>query len=375
MKNRIGIVGGGQLGRMLTMPAKQMGFTVTILDPTPRSPAGQVADYQIAASYDDEEALIQLATQSDYLTFEIELANPDLLIKIARMGVMVNPSADTLLTIKDKLNQKQFLERNQLPVAPFLEISSPEDIAQVGKTFGYPFLLKARFGGYDGRGNAVVSSEQEGKGAFQKLGGKLLYAERYVPFTKELAVMVARDIHGTIVSYPVVETIHKDNICHVVKVPAPIPHTIQSKARTLAESVLTHLDGAGVFGIEMFLAQDETVLINEIAPRVHNSGHYTIEACMTSQFEQHIRCIAGLPLGSTEMKVPAAVMGNILGNRYGEVDVHGLDTVLKTPGLSVHVYGKEQTKPQRKMGHVTAVGKSLEVCEERVMRALSSVSL
>ncbi len=360
MNKRIGIVGGGQLGRMLGFAAKRLGYTVTVIDPTPNSPAGQVVDEQIVADYKDEKAIRELAKKADYMTFEIESANSDVLEDLTKKGLQVHPSAKTLGIIKDKLFQKQFLKKAGIPVAEFMAVETQADIEKAAKKFGYPVILKARFDAYDGRGNALVKNAKAIPAAIEKLAGRKLYVEKFVPFTKELAVMVARSTKGEIATYPVVETIHKNNICHMVLVPAPVPKPAIKKAQLLAKKVMQQLKGAGVFGIEMFLTKQGKVVINELAPRVHNSGHYTSEACVTSQFEQHIRAIAGLPLGKTDLIVPAAVMINILGERQGKAEVTGLEKVLRIPNVSVHIYGKAETKLERKMGHITVYDKTVK---------------
>jgi 5-(carboxyamino)imidazole ribonucleotide synthase len=375
MKNRIGIVGGGQLGRMMTIEAKQMGFVVTVLDPTPASPAGQVADHQIVADYKDAGAIRELAKRSDFMTFEIELANADILRELAAEGLQINPSADTLEIIKDKFRQKQFLRKAGIPVADFVAVASVEDIEQAGEEFGYPMLLKARFDAYDGRGNAVVGAPEDITLAIQKLEGRKLYVERWVPFVKELSVVIARNASGETAAYPVVETIHQNNICHTVLSPALVDQSVIDAAKDLAERVMKQLQGAGVFGIEMFLTEDGEVLVNEIAPRVHNSGHHTIEANYTSQFGQHIRAITGLPLGRTDMMAPAAVMVNILGDRHGPAHVDGLSKALNIPQVAVHIYGKIETKPERKMGHITALGQTLDEARQRAEEARSNISI
>lgn len=375
MKNRIGIVGGGQLGKMLTLEAKKMGFHVTVIDPTPRSPAGQVADEQIVAPYNDEKAIRALAEKSDFLTFEIELANAKILDELSEKGLQINPSAKTLEIIKDKLLQKIFLKKHSLPVADFIEVASKEDIKDVAKKFRYPLLLKARFDAYDGRGNALIKRESDIEKGMEKLKRRLLYVEKFVPFVKELAIMVARNTKGEIKTYPVVETIHKNNICHTVLAPAPIDKKIQTKAQKLAEKVMQKLKGAGVFGIEMFLTKKNEVIINELAPRVHNSGHYTIEGCVTSQFEQHIRAITDLPLGSTEMIMPASVMVNILGKRQGVAEVSGMEKALSLPNVEVHIYGKIDTKLERKMGHITAIDKDLKSALRKARLARRYISI
>jgi len=375
MKKRIGIVGGGQLGRMLTIPAKQLGFIVNIIDPTPNSPAGQIADHQIIADYKDEKAIRELGNTSDYLTFEIELANPDILKELEKKGVKINPTAGTLEIIRDKFLQKQFLIENNIPVADCVEINTKEEILKAASKFGYPLLLKARFDAYDGRGNALIKSDAEIDKALDKLKGRKLYVEKFVPFIKELAVIVARSTDGDIVTYPVVETIHKNNILYYLLSPAPVDENIAEKAKQLAIKTIEHLKGAGIFGIEMFLTKDGKVLVNEIAPRVHNSGHHTIEANKTSQFEQHLRAITGMPLGATEIITPAAVMINILGDRTGKAEPVGIEKAEKIPGVKVHIYGKLETKPERKMGHITAVAETLDEALKKAKLARSYITI
>jgi len=348
MKNKIGIVGGGQLGRMLTDAAHKLGFTVFVLDPTPNSPAGQVADQQIVGSFKDKEKIKILAEQVDFLTFEIELANAEILSKLSNK-VKINPSARTLTIIKDKLFQKQFLKKSKIPTADFIEVKTKKDIISAGKRFGYPLMLKARLDAYDGRGNALIKNEKDISRAMHKLKGRLLYLEKYVPFTQELAIMVVRNTKGEIKTYPVVATTHIRNICNTVIIPAQINITIQKSAKKLAKEVMKHLEGAGVFGIEMFLTTDSKILVNEIAPRVHNSGHYTIEACVTSQFEQHIRAITGMPLGSTKMIVKAAAMINILGRSSAKSQLRGLKKVLGVANATVHIYVIQKATKAREL--------------------------
>lgn len=359
MAQRIGIVGGGQLGRMLCFAAKKLGFEVTVIDPTPNSPAGQVADAQILADYSDAAAIKKLSQQCDYITFEIELADNKVLAKISQQGKPVNPAVETLGLIKDKLAQKEFLHQHGIPVALFRPVETEADVLIAGRDFGYPLMLKARFDAYDGRGNAVIKTKKNISAAFKKLAGRKLYVEQWVPFKKELAIMIARNITGAVAAYPLTQTIHKNNICHLVLAPAPVDEAVTKQAVRLAKKTAKHLQGAGMFGIEMFLSKNNQVLINELAPRVHNSGHYTTEACLTSQFEQHIRAVTGLPLGSTQMVTPAAVMINILGQRHGPAQTRGLEKALALANVSVHIYGKAETKLERKMGHITVTANSI----------------
>jgi 5-(carboxyamino)imidazole ribonucleotide synthase len=375
MENKIGTVGGGQLGRMLTVDAKRLGFWVTVIDPTPGSPAAQVGAEQIVAPLTDETATRQLASLSDFLTVEIEHTNTTVLRELRETGVRVNPSPETLDILRDKLAQKQFLQSAGIPTADFVAVNDRGDILEAAREFTYPFVVKSRFGGYDGRGNAVISSEEAIDTAMRRFEGQPLYAERFVPFQKELAIMLARSMSGDIATYPVVETIHRNSICHTVLAPAPIDRKAYVQAEELGKVIMQHLKGAGVFGIEMFLTEDSKVLINELAPRVHNTGHYTIEACITSQFEQHVRAITALPLGETDMIVPAAVMVNILGERQGIAQLNGLTDALSVPNVGVHVYGKANTKPERKMGHITAIANNLEEAQRNAQLARTLISI
>lgn len=366
---RIGIVGGGQLGKMLAVAAKKLGFLVYVIDPTPQSPAGQVADKQIVADFKDADAIRKLSTYCDVMTFEIELANDEVLKEVVRKGVPVHPSPLTLSIIQDKLKQKQFLKKERIQTANFVSVDTKDDIARAARRFGYPVMLKARTDAYDGRGNAVIASSADIEKGLKKLKGRSLYVEEWIPFIKELAVMVARNTRGDIAIYPVAQTIHTQNICDVVISPAPISKTAYKKATFLAKKVVRRLRGAGVFGIEMFLKKDHTVLVNEIAPRVHNSGHYTIEASITSQFEQHIRAICGLPLGATNMIPKAVVMKNILGTKNGPGYPAGIEKALDVNNVSIHIYGKHDSFPQRKMGHITVVGDSIDECLRKANQA------
>jgi len=360
----IGIAGGGQLGRMLTDAAHRLGFKVVVLDPTSNSPAAQVADEQIIGDYKDGAMLRALAEKSDFLTYEIESVNAEVLEELSKQ-MPVNPSPKTLGIIKDKLTQKKFLQERGIPVAPF-----SDDI----EGFGYPYILKARSGGFDGRGNALVEKAEDLQKAMEKLRGVPAYAERIVPFEKELAIVAARTTDGQIQIFPLVETIHKNHICHMTLAPAPVAKDVAQKAHDLAQKVLASFDGAGVFAIEMFLANGE-VLVNEIAPRVHNSGHFTIEACHASQFEQHIRAITRVPLADSSMKVPAAVMVNILGERSGKAEPKGVEKAEAIEGVKVHIYGKMDTRPERKMGHITALGATLDDAKKKAEKAKALISI
>lgn len=375
MNKRIGIIGGGQLGRMLALAAQKLGFYVTVLDPTPNSPASQVANAHITGSFKDKNKIFELANLSDYITFEIESANAEALEAICATGVPVNPSPQTLAIIKDKFNQKVFLTEHDIPVAPFALIRNEIECVHQAGIFGYPFLLKARFDAYDGRGNYVIKNKEDIPLAFKKLSKSMLYAEAFVPFIKELSVVSARGMDGEIISFPVVETIHKNNICHIVRSPAPIPNSVTAKAKDIAQHLLAKIGSVGVFAIEMFLKENEEIIVNEIAPRVHNSGHHTIEAFKMSQFEAHIRAITGMPLAEPEALSHAAVMVNILGERKGKALIEAVDGDQNSNGTYVHIYGKHETQPKRKMGHVTVLANSLEEAEKKALEIRKSIEI
>jgi phosphoribosylaminoimidazole carboxylase PurK protein len=371
----IGIIGGGQLGRMLTLAALPLGFKVVVVDPGENSPAAQVGATEITANLYDPKALQQLAEQSDFITIEIEHLDVDALDQIAKLGTPVNPAPATIRLIQDKFKQKEFFAGAGIPVAPFVKIDSEKEALVALKKFDGKMLLKTRLGAYDGRGNMVVSSPADVKEGLKRFDGTPLYAEAFIPFEKELAVMVARGMNGDVALYPIVETIHERNICVEVLAPADISKEVEKKAIAAATKVGQLLEGAGMFGIEMFLTKDGEVLVNEVAPRVHNSGHYTTEASRTGQFEQHIRAIANLPLGDTHLVVPAAVMVNILGEHNRPTVLDGLDATLGIPSTSVHLYGKSPTKIDRKMGHITSTGKTIKEARTRANKARKVLSI
>jgi 5-(carboxyamino)imidazole ribonucleotide synthase len=351
----LGIIGGGQLGMMLTEAAKDFSNEISeiiVLDPTKDCPASKVGAYQIVADFKDKKAIMDLASKSDILTYEIESGDSDVL-KSIESQTTINPSPDTLKKIQDKLVQKIFLSQNGLPVADFEEIKSLEDLKEKAKKFGFPCLLKTRRDAYDGRGNFKINSEDEISNAFQQFQGQEMMLEKFVDFKMEVSVIAARNTLGKIATYPLVENIHEENILKITIAPARVNQSINQKAESIAKKTMEVLKGAGVFGIEMFVTKDDNILINEIAPRVHNSGHHTLQSSKTSQFEQHLRAILGLELGSTEL-VHKTIMYNILGpkdfkGRYKSIMIDSDDNVfLKT-------YGKLESKPNRKMGHINIV--------------------
>ncbi|TPX30362.1 phosphoribosylaminoimidazole carboxylase [Synchytrium microbalum] len=384
----VGILGGGQLGRMTAEVANRMNVTVAVLDAA-LSPATLIVSQapHVTGDFRDAPSILELAKSCNILTVEIEHVDCDALdAAVAQIGVPVQPTPATIRIIQDKMLQKQHLAKHGIPIAPFVDIGldgGVEGVKAAGVEVGYPFMLKSRTLAYDGRGNAVVKSPEDIPAAVKSLGGgasqgRALYAEKWVPFTRELAVMVARGLTGEIASYPCVETVQQDSICHLVWAPAQINGLVAQKAKEIAEQTIGTLGGAGIYGVEMFELPSGDIVVNEIAPRPHNSGHYTQDASHTSQFEQHLRCILGWPLGSTELKVPAAAMINIIGTGSGD---EGLKetllpcaAALGVPGATVHFYGKKECRKGRKMAHINLVGDSMPQVVDRVRTILRAAA-
>jgi 5-(carboxyamino)imidazole ribonucleotide synthase len=356
----IGIIGGGQLGKMIGLEAKRMSMKIAILDPDPNCPASTIADKVIIDDFKNESSIRKLAEISDVLTYEIELTNSSILEDLVSQNFTVHPSPQTLRIIQNKFRQKQFLLDNGIPVARFERAESLKQIKRKCNEFGYPVVLKACEDSYDGRGNYIVKSPEDIETGI-RLFNRECMVEEFINFSKEVSIMVARNIKGQIQSFPVAENVHNENILSTTIVPARISELATRKARELAEKTIEILKGAGIFGIEMFVLQDDSLLINEIAPRPHNSGHYSIEACSISQFEQHIRAIVGLPISKPILLSPA-VMINILGNDTfsGVYSLANIKKIMNISGLKLHVYGKQITKPRRKLGHMTIMDTSLE---------------
>ncbi|MBM3904538.1 MAG: 5-(carboxyamino)imidazole ribonucleotide synthase [Thaumarchaeota archaeon] len=372
MMKVLGLIGGGQLGMMITEAAKNMPeyiSDVIVLDPTPNCPAAKVGAKQIVADFKDEGAIFELADKVDILTYEIESGNSEVL-KQAESKTTINPSPETLRIIQDKFLQKSFLAQNKIPVTDFVEIKSLDDLKEKIKQFGYPALLKARRDAYDGRGNYKIRSQNDLETAYSNFPGKSLMLEKFVDFKMEVSVIAARNTNGHIATYPVVENIHENNILKITIAPARVSENIARQAEKIAHDTMDVLHGAGVFGIEMFVTKDDRVIINEIAPRVHNSGHHTLQSSKTSQFEQHLRAILGLKLGETTLVHPT-IMYNILGTdefsgKYKISDFGAENLYLK-------MYGKEESKPQRKLGHFNLVDTSNTLGVEGLLKSLEAI--
>ena len=372
----LGIIGGGQLAKMMAQSATQFGCEVVILERQADFPAGSLATRTLIGDWDKPESLLELASLVDVVTLENEFVATDALAMLEHHGHKLWPSSATMRLIQDKFVQKQTLASAGLLVPQMRAVERIEDVASAVAEWGFPFLLKARRNAYDGKGNATLRSITDIETAWHKLGGHAgnpLFAEQFCPFTNELAVIVTRGVNGDVVTYPVVETVQRDHICHVVLAPAPVAPETAARAAELARRAVAAVAAVGSFGVEMFLLDDGQILVNELAPRVHNSGHYTIEACACSQFENHLRAVLGWPLGSPALRAPAAVMVNLLANADGPGTPQGLADALRVDGAHIHIYGKSRSRKGRKMGHVTALGATPEEALAVAQRAADCI--
>ena len=367
MAKILGIIGGGQLGMMLTEAAKKMPehiSKVIVLDPNQNCSASLVGAEQIVGDFKDKDSIVNLSNQVDIITYEIESGDSDVL-KSVEKNAEINPSPETLKTIQDKFLQKTFLQNHNIPVPEFIKVENIEEVKEGLKKFGYPALLKARRDAYDGKGNYKIDSEEEVQIAYDYFKGQKLMLEKFVPFKMEVSVIASRNTKGEIKTYPLVENIHEKNILRETIAPARTSENVSKKAEKIASDTMDVLKGAGVFGIEMFVTQDDEIVINEIAPRVHNSGHHTLQSSKTSQFEQHLRAILGLELGSTELTYNT-IMYNILGNldfqgEYKKIEFSEKNIFLK-------MYEKKISKPLRKLGHLNIVGNEKESIGELLVQ-------
>jgi 5-(carboxyamino)imidazole ribonucleotide synthase len=356
----IGILGGGQLARMSAQAASRLGIGVAILEREHHSPAGQLTHHEFVGWVDDEPLVKEFSHACDAVTLENEFIDFHRLEFIEALGKPVLPSSGVIARIQDKFIQKETLAQYGIPVPLFLPVTPQSTWKQLAEHLGSPIVMKSRKMGYDGYGNAVVRSQKSFNDATQKLSARhaQLMAEEFIDFRMELAVMVVRTKKQTL-AYPVVQTIQKDHICSTVIAPAPIDRKTAARAAHIAIASVEAVGGYGLFGVELFITTDDEILVNEMAPRPHNSGHYSIEGCVTSQFENHVRAVFGLPLGSTAMTAPYAVMVNLLGSKHPRTGTANLIVALNNHHAHYHLYGKAASRPGRKMGHVTLLGSSL----------------
>jgi 5-(carboxyamino)imidazole ribonucleotide synthase len=368
----LGILGGGQLAKMLANEAYKLGLNIAIIENGENTPAGDMTKLDFTKGWNDQSELDKFIAASDIITLENEFINPAILEYIEKKK-QVFPSSKTLKFVQDKFIQKTTFLRNDIAVPDFAEIETIEDAYKFGEEHNYPFIIKSRKMGYDGYGNAKINTKEDILTAFERFkADKLrseLYAEEFIDFKAELAIMIARNQNGEMIAYPIVESIQRNHICNEVIAPANISEEARLQAIELAQRCVTAIDGIGIFGIELFLTKQDLILVNEIAPRPHNTGHYTIEACVTSQFENAIRAILNLPFGSTEMVKPYAVMINLLGERNGAGSPKNITNTLALKNVSLHLYNKKESRIGRKMGHITVIGDEKQQTYEIAQKA------
>jgi len=363
IQKKIGIVGGGQLGKMMILEAKRLGFYIVVLDPVADCSAHSICDVHIIAPLDDPKGYKELAEKVDIITYEWENIDANVLETLENDGHIIYPSVASLKKIQNKHTQNNELHTNGILVPKYAMVKNTDEIREFGKPekFGYPLMLKTTTGGYDGKGVAPIKTEDDVEDAFRELGSgvKELMVEEFIDFQKEISVIACRGIGGDKTVYPVAENTHVNAILDTTTVPADISEETSKKAKEIANQVMSVFDGVGTFCTEMFLAGNGDIYVNEVAPRPHNSGHYTIEGCFANQFENHIRAIVGLPFGDTSLIAPV-MMVNLLGESYGPTRLLGLEEAYKDKDVHVHMYGKSESKTGRKMGHYTVVGKTVD---------------
>jgi 5-(carboxyamino)imidazole ribonucleotide synthase len=353
----IGILGGGQLGRMLTLEAKRMGYRIVTLEPFPDSPTGQIADEQIVAAYDDLRAIGELGARCDVVTYEFENIPLESVLALEGDRRIVHPGSTALRITQERILEKTFVRECGIPTAEFVPVRSRAELDAAERDVGYPAVLKTTMGGYDGKGQWVVRSRDDAERAFAEAKGRALIWERLIAFDRELSIIAARNEHGEIVALPVSENQHDHGVLSTTIVPGRIDPEIARRARAYATTIAERLQIVGTFCVEFFQAGDD-LLVNEIAPRVHNSGHYSLDATQISQYEMHVRAICGLPLVEPRQFMPA-VMVNILGGGSGDT-LGGIDDLLRERDLKLHIYGKAHAALRRKMGHFTVLGATVD---------------
>lgn len=372
----LGIIGGGQLARMTAMAALRLGYRSIVLERSADCPAVATAEC-LVGDWNSADDLFRLAERVDVLTLENEFVDAGLLARLEAAGHKLWPSSRSIALVQDKLVQKQTLQNAGIPVPSMRELGDVSQLEAVVAELGLPLVLKARRNGYDGKGNATIRTREDIPDAWNQLRGdqgNQLYVEEFYPFERELAVVITRSRDGGTVVYPVVETVQRDHVCNIVRAPALVGGDVAARAAEIALRSIEAVGAVGTFAVEMFLRNDGGIVVNELAPRVHNSGHYTIEACACSQFENHVRAVLGLPLGASHMVAPHAVMVNLLGKYQGSGVALGLDRALAVAGANLHLYGKTSSSAGRKMGHVTALGKTPEDAERAALDCADAIS-
>ncbi|MFN2621307.1 MAG: 5-(carboxyamino)imidazole ribonucleotide synthase [Chthoniobacterales bacterium] len=362
----IGLMGSGQLGRMFAIAARRMGYRVYVYSPEKDTPAGQFADREVTGAYEDEAAVRSFARTLDLLTFEFENI-PRQTIEWCARECEVRPDGAILHTAQNRLREKDFLSGAGIPVAPYRAVRSASDLANAFAEIGMPAILKSAAFGYDGKGQQFLKDATAPDQIWSEKPGDELILERAIDFEKEVSVIVARSLDGSMKTFPLCENMHRDHILDVTVVPARVSVTVEKAAADLARIIAEKMNLVGLLAVEMFVQRDGQLLVNELAPRPHNSGHWTIEGCVTSQFEQHVRAVCGLSLGSTDLIRPAA-MANLLGDVWQNGEPNWA-AALGVSGVHLHLYGKHHPRSRRKMGHLTALAESAEEAIEAVSSA------
>lgn len=368
----VAILGGGQLARMMCAAATRIGVRTRVYQGADTGPCAFCADV-FTGAWDDADALREFLAPAEVVTLDYEAVDLTTVREVMPSAAALRPGAQTMAWVSDKIAQRQRAVEAGLPVGPTRACPTVDALRAAGEELGYPMMLKRPRNSYDGYGNRTVKSASELEDAFSGLGGQGVLAEGWVPFELELATMVARRPGGEARAYPLVATYQKDHKCDAVEIPAAVSKDVVARATELALKAAEAYDCIGVVGVEMFLLADGQVLLNEIAPRPHNTGHYTLDACATSQFENHLRGVLDMPLGDTSLLGPAAAMVNIIGTRSGPSRNEGLDRALAVDGASIHLYGKYDVRPGRKMGHVTAIGPDVATARARATQAASEI--
>lgn len=370
MIRTIGILGGGQLGRMLTLEAKRMGYRVVTLEPFPNSPTGQIADEQLVAAYDDLRAIGELGARSDIVTYEFENIPLESVLALEADRRLVDPNAAVLRITQERILEKTFVRECGIPTADFAPVRDRNEFEAALAQIGFPAVLKTTMGGYDGKGQWVVRDRAAAESALEEARGHALIWEQLIAFDRELSIIATRDEGGDVVAFPVSENVHDHGVLAMTIVPGRVPAAIAERAHAYANTIATRLGIVGTFCVEFFQAGD-TLLVNEIAPRVHNSGHYSLDATQISQYELHVRAICGLPLVKPVLFAPA-VMVNILGTGEGN-QLEGVREILRDPNLKLHMYGKANASLRRKMAHFTVLGESIDDAIARAERARAAL--
>ena len=366
----LGVLGGGQLGKMFALTALTMGYRVVTWDPDPTSPAGEFASHHIQAGFHDPNALKIFCKYARAATTEFENIPEDILRALSG-NMTVIPGPDPVSICQDRVREKKFLEKEGFPVPPFSEILVIEDLEEALKHVGMPSLLKINRWGYDGKGQTTVVSLNDAMKAFEDFGRVPCILEQKIPFVKELSVILGRNRKGEIRVFPVAENVHRNGVLETTVVPARISDMVAQKACQIAQEIASRLHYQGVLAVEFFLTE-EGLLVNEMAPRPHNSGHFTLDACLTNQFEQQVRTLCGLPLGDPRLVSPAA-MGNIMGECWSGGEEPDWEKVLRNPDVKLHLYGKVEARPGRKMGHFTCLAEDADAALSRVRSILSEL--